>query len=239
MGFAVLPAIDVASGRLARFTPRGPIPVTAHDGDPLGAAQRYVEAGASWLHVVDMDLAFEGIARNVDVVRQIVALGVRVQASGGVVTEADVERLLEAGAARVVLSSGALGDRPLVARVVDGFRDRIAVGVEVEDERITPRGGNAEALPLDVTLAFLAGVGAMRFVVTSVGRVGTLGGPDLAGLIRVVDATGCAVIASGGISTLEHLQALVDTPGVEAAVVGRAALEGGIDVPSALAMSSR
>lgn len=239
MAFAVLPAIDVASGKLARFTPRGPIPVAEHAGDPLRAAEHYVRAGARWLHVVDMDLAFEGISRNIEVVREIAGLDVHVQASGGVVTQGDVERLLEAGASRVVLGSGALGDRPLVARVVDGFGDRIAVGVEVEDERIAPRGADVEELPLDVTLAFLAGVGAVRFVVTSVHRVGTLSGPDLAGLLRVVDATGCSVIAAGGISTLEDIEALVGTQGVEGAIVGRAALEGGIDVPAAVSLSDR
>ena len=89
MVFEVLPAIDLAGGRLARFTAEGPVAVDAHGGDPLAAAHRAIEAGARWLHVVDMDLAFEGIPRNVAVVQRLAALGVAVQASGGVVTEGE------------------------------------------------------------------------------------------------------------------------------------------------------
>ncbi|MEX0754010.1 MAG: HisA/HisF-related TIM barrel protein [Actinomycetota bacterium] len=236
MTFDVLPAIDVARGRLARFGPDGPVTVLEHGGDPVAAAASFVEAGARWLHVVDMDLAYEGVARNIGVIAEIAKLEVPIQASGGVVTEGDVDRLLGSGASRAVLGSGALGDRPLVARVVDTYRERIAVGVEVDDERITPRGRSADSeLPLDVTLAFLAGVGAARFVVTSVDRVGTLGGPDLRGLQRVVQATTCPVIAAGGISTRDDLDAVARVPGVEGAIVGRAALEGGLSVAEALA----
>jgi len=105
VGFEVIPAIDVADGRLARFTPDGLVPIEAFGGEPVAAAEAFAAAGAPRIHVVDMDLAFTGDARNLGIVRSIAELGVAVQASGGVTSRVDAERLISAGADRVVLGS--------------------------------------------------------------------------------------------------------------------------------------
>ena len=110
MAFEILPAIDVAGGRLARYSPAGPEPVDVHNGDPIVAARAFVDAGARWIHVVDMDLAFLGEARNLDVLRSMVALGVHVQAAGAIVSDGGIQASLDAGVARVVLGSAALAD---------------------------------------------------------------------------------------------------------------------------------
>ena len=236
MTFDVLPAIDVAGGRLARYTPGGPEPVQAHGGDPIVAAQACVEAGAAWIHVVDMDLAFLGEARNLDVLRSIVALGVQVQAAGAIASDAEIEAALEAGASRVVLGSAALADMAVASRAIERFGDRLAVGIEVDGERIRARGRQAIDLPLADTLGSAVAAGATRFVLTAVPRVSTMKGPDLGALAGVV-ALERPVIAAGGIATADDLMAVRDA-GAEGAIVGRAALEGGLDLAKAFASFS-
>ena len=234
MGFEVIPAIDVSAGRLASYSPAGPVPESAFDGDPLAAAGDYAAAGARWVHVVDLDLAFDGVARNLDVVRAIVALGVRVQASGGIRTIAHADAALDAGAARVVLGSGGLGEATGALDTIERFPGRVVVGIDVDDGRIRSRGADGVDLPLVETLGWLVAGGAPAFLVTAVARVGSLMGPDAVVVKRVVRA-GRPVIAAGGISSVEDLEAL-RASGASGAVVGRAALEGGLDLERALSL---
>ncbi|MGH2597098.1 MAG: HisA/HisF-related TIM barrel protein [Actinomycetota bacterium] len=236
MTFDVLPAIDVAGGRLARYSPTGPEAVEAHGGEPIVAARACVDAGARWIHVVDLDLAFLGEARNLDVLRAIAELGVRVQAAGAIASDVEVEAALEAGAARVVLGSAALADMATAGGSIGRFGDRLAVGIEVDDERIRARGRRTTDLPLVSTLAAAVAAGATRFVFTAVSRVSTSTGPDLGALAGVI-ACGRPVIAAGGIATLDDLIAVREA-GAEGAIVGRAALEGGLDLVKAIASLS-
>jgi phosphoribosylformimino-5-aminoimidazole carboxamide ribonucleotide (ProFAR) isomerase len=146
----------------------------------------------------------------------------------------DVEYLLDVGADRVVLGSRALADPKLVAEMTAELGERIAVGVEVQDDRIRSRGMDAVDLPLDDTLAWLNGTDAVRFVVTAVSRVGELAGPDLA-MLDAVAALGRPVIVAGGIASTDDLAAVRQT-GAEAAIVGRAVMEGGLDLTAAMAL---
>jgi phosphoribosylformimino-5-aminoimidazole carboxamide ribonucleotide (ProFAR) isomerase len=234
MEFEVIPAIDVAGGRLARYTPEGPAPVEAFDGDPGGAARSYAEAGARWVHVVDLDLAFDGEARNLAVVRSVARSGMRVQASGGLRRAADAEAMLDAGAHRVVLGSGALADEALTAELLRLLGGRVVVGIDVDGGRIRSRGDHPVDLPLAETLGWLVAAGAPAFLVTAVAHVGTLRGPDVATVRRVVRA-GRPVLAAGGISSVDDLRGL-RRAGAAGAIVGRAALEGGLDLEHVLAL---
>ena len=233
MGFLLIPAIDVHEGSLARYTPEGPVPVEAFGGDPALAARACLAAGATWVHVVDMDLAFTGVARNLGVVTAVAELGLRVQAAGGVMSAMDIDLALSAGAERVVLGSGALLDLEEAASLIDSVGDRLVAGIEVEGDRIRARGRRATDLPLGATLGELTTAGAARFLVTSVSRVGSLGGPHV-DVVRQVVGTGRPVLAAGGIASVEHLVELRRL-GAEGAVVGRAALEGELDLASAIA----
>jgi phosphoribosylformimino-5-aminoimidazole carboxamide ribonucleotide (ProFAR) isomerase len=232
MAFLLIPAIDVHGGSLGRYTPDGPAAVEAFGRDPMLAARSYLEAGATWVHVVDMDRAFTGVARNLNVVSSVAGLGLRVQAAGGVISAMDVDGALSAGAERVVLGSGAFRDLEGAAGLIESLGDRLVAGIEVDVGRIRARGRHETDLPLEETLRALTTAGATRFLVTSVPRVGTLGGPDL-DAVREAVGTGRAVLAAGGIATVEHLSELRDL-GIEGAVVGRAALEGGLDLASAI-----
>jgi phosphoribosylformimino-5-aminoimidazole carboxamide ribonucleotide (ProFAR) isomerase len=240
MGFEVIPAIDVTGGRLGRLTADGPVAVEAFGGDPVTAAEAFMRAGARRLHVVDMDLAFTGAALNIEVVmavrRAALFRGATIQASGGVVTSDDLEHLLDVGVDRVVLGSAALADPAFVTAAVERHGERIAVGIEVVDGVVRARGRSAVELPLDETLAWLAGTAVTRFIVTAVARVGELSGPDLGAVVRVA-ASGRPVLAAGGIASLQDLRDVRGT-GAEGAIVGRAALEEGFDLASALTLGA-
>jgi phosphoribosylformimino-5-aminoimidazole carboxamide ribonucleotide (ProFAR) isomerase len=235
VGFDVIPAIDVTNGGLGRLGASGPIAIQDFGGDPVSAAEAFMRAGARWLHVVDMDLAFTGAIVNVDTVmavrRSALFQGVRVQASGGVATRDDLEHLLDVGVDRVVLGSGALDDAALIEAAIERHGERVAVGVEIDGARIRSRGAAPVDLPLDETLAWLGATAASRFVVTAVPRVGELSGPDLEAVARVL-SMGRPVVAAGGIASIEQLASLRDA-GAEGAIVGRAALEGGLDLVAA------
>jgi phosphoribosyl isomerase A len=239
MAFEVLPAIDVAGGRLARLTSRGPVPVAAFGGDPLAAAAAFVDAGARWLHVVDLDLAFTGDPANTGTVEAVAALGASVQASGGIASSRDVDVMLGAGAARVVLGSAALADREMVGDLATWFGERLAAGVETDGERIRARGRTGVDLDLGSTLSWLRETDVVRIVVTNVARVGALGGPDTAGIRAVATVLGRPVIGAAGIASIENLLGLAAIPGVEGAIVGRALLDGAFGLDAALTAVDR
>ena len=238
MSFTLLPAIDLTAGRLGVYTPEGPAPLEAFDGDPIQAARSYLASGARWLHVVDMDLAFDGVATNLEVVRAIAALpDARVQASGGIRTWQGAGALLAAGASKVVVSSGALADEESVAEIIAGARpDEVLFGIEVSDGRIRARGTNDVDIDLLSTLGWLRAAGATGFLVTAVGRVGRATGPDVE-LVRRVARSGIPTIGAGGIRSLADLEA-VRAAGAVGAVVGRAALEGSLDLAEAIAWAA-
>ena len=238
MPFTLLPAIDVTEGRLGVYRPEGPLTIEAFGGDAGAAARAFARAGASWIHVVDMDLAFTGEVRNAAVVRAVAEVpGVSVQASGGITTAPSIDAMLAAGAARVVLGSGALGDPEVTRRLLRLADGRAIVGVEVSEGRIRARGGVAVDLDLMSTLGWLAMTpGVAGLLVTAVTRVGGLAGPDVE-VIRRVARRGFPVLAAGGIASLEDLEAVREA-GAVGAVVGRAALEGSIDLEAAFAWAA-
>ena len=230
--FEVIPAIDVKDGALAHLTPTGLMRIDAFDGDPVAAAAAMVEAGATRLHVVDMDLAFDGEPGNLDIVSAIVSLRVQVQAGGGVRTAEAVDALLSVGVARVVLGSAALADEVLARALLDMHGPRLNVGIELGDGgTIRSRGRDPVDLPLMETLGWLSAAHARGFLVTAVARVGSSIGPDLGAVKRVV-RTGRPVLAAGGIRTVDDLRD-VRAAGASGAVVGRAALEGTLDLAGA------
>ena len=229
--FSVLPAIDLTHGRLGAYSPEGPVPVEAFGGDPLAAASSFVEAGARWLHVVDMDLAFEGTVGNAETVLAIrdAFPGVAIQASGGIRTPGEAAAFLSAGAARVVIGSAALGDERGFAEVAAATGGRYLVGIEVADGRIRSRGREPVDLDLMATLA-------PGFVVTAVAKVGSASGPDDVTVKRVV-RSGKPTLAAGGIASVDDL-IVVHRTGAVGAVVGRGALEGSLPLPEALAWAA-
>ncbi|MEX0835242.1 MAG: 1-(5-phosphoribosyl)-5-[(5-phosphoribosylamino)methylideneamino]imidazole-4-carboxamide isomerase, partial [Nitriliruptor sp.] len=218
------PAVDIKDGRAVRLTQGRADEETVYDADPVAAAQRFADAGTSWLHVVDLDAAFTGEPRNRHLIAAIVeATGCRVQASGGVRTLEDVEASLGYGAERVVIGTMALSDPGFVADVLDRVGPCIAVGLDARGTVLQARGWTEEAGDLFAALERFTEMGVPRFVYTDVAKDGMLQGPNVDMLRRVVDATDAAVTASGGVSSLDDLRTLAGChERVDAAIVGKA-----------------
>jgi phosphoribosylformimino-5-aminoimidazole carboxamide ribotide isomerase len=225
--FVVVPAVDLLGTDAVRLRRGDYTQVTNRRADPLALVESYREAGAELVHVVDLDGARAGRIRP-EVVRRtsLAAAPARVQASGGVRTLDDAERLLDAGAARVVVGTAAFADEDAVDRYARALGERLVVAVDVRDGRVAV-GGWTETTTVTVEEAIKrcrhAGVG--RLLCTAIDRDGTLEGPDLGLLDQVCARSALPVLAAGGVRTAEDLDDLARV-GCEGAVVGRALLEG-------------
>ncbi len=237
--FDLLPAIDLREGRVVRLL-RGDFDrATIYPGDPVAVAVAFVGAGARWLHVVDLDGARDPGARQADLVRAIVGRvgeSARIEVAGGLRDQASAAAMLAAGAARVVVGTAALQDPTFARRLVDRHGpDRIAVAIDVRDGRAVGHGWapGSPGIPLEHAVAALAGAGVATFEVTAIDRDGTMAGPDLELLERMVAQRTGAVIASAGISSTGDLLA-VRALGCAGAIVGRALHEGRFTMTGAL-----
>jgi phosphoribosyl isomerase A len=233
------PAVDIKDGRAVRLTQGRADAETVYDLDPVAAAQRFVDAGTEWLHVVDLDAAFTGEPRNRHLIERIVAAtGCRVQASGGVRTLEDVRASLAYGAERVVIGTMALQDPSFVRQVLDEVGPRIAVGLDARGTVLQARGWTEQAGDLFEAIEIFTTMGVPRFVYTDVARDGMLQGPNLDLLARVADATTASVTASGGVSSLDDLRLLAGChPRVDAAIVGKALYSGAFLFEEALGVT--
>jgi phosphoribosylformimino-5-aminoimidazole carboxamide ribonucleotide (ProFAR) isomerase len=230
----VIPALDVAGGRLVHVLGPGQVAATAFGADPLKAARAFVDSGATRLHVVDVDLARAGEVGNPDVLGAVCGLGVPVQASGGVRREKQVDALLARGAERVVLGSAALRDRDEAGVLLRRFGDRLVVGIEADGKTVRPRGTDLE-LPLGDLLVWLAGLEVRRYLFTEVGRAGGLEGPDLDAIGAFAAFSPVPVVVAGGIRGVDDVRAVAALDGrIEGAVIGRALYEG-LDLRAAIA----
>jgi phosphoribosylformimino-5-aminoimidazole carboxamide ribonucleotide (ProFAR) isomerase len=235
VAFEVLPALDVADGRLVAAFGGRVRPIAAFGGSAIAAAEAFVAAGARWLHVVDVDRS-AGREPDLHLLVRLSMLGASVQASGGIESVAAAEQALEAGASRVVLGSGVLADRASIADAIGRLGDRAVVGIEADGDLIRPRSGGAEALRLRETLGWLRSARAARYLYTGVGRVARLSGPDLEGAVLAAQLLGHAVVVAGGVRGVDDVLALIDLGSsvVEGVVVGRALYEG-LDLREVLA----
>lgn len=237
MTFTLLPAVDIRGGQAVRLTRGRADAETVYDADPVAAARRFVDDGASWLHVVDLDAAFEGEPRNRHLIADIVeATGVAVQASGGLRAMADVDAAFDYGAARVVLGTMALAEPSFVAAATARYGDRIAVGLDADGTTLRARGWTTEAGDLFEALHRFTRMGVARFVFTDIARDGMLTGPNVERLAEVAEATSARVTASGGVASLEDLRAIAGAhERVDAAIVGKALYAERFTLPAALA----
>lgn len=235
MRLTLLPAVDVVDGQAVRLT-QGEAGSETGYGDPLAAARAWVEAGAEWIHLVDLDAAF-GRGSNAELLERIVGeLGVHVELSGGIRDDETLRRALASGAARVNLGTAALEDPAWTARAIAEHGARIAVGLDVRGTTLAARGWTREGGDLWEVLARLDADGCARYVVTDVTKDGTLRGPNLELLRAVCERTSAPVVASGGVSTLEDIRALrgLVEAGVEGAIVGKALYAGQFTLAEAL-----
>jgi phosphoribosylformimino-5-aminoimidazole carboxamide ribotide isomerase len=238
--FELLAAIDLRGGCVVRLRQGDFARETVYDDDPARVAKGFADAGARWLHVVDLDGARAGEPRQTSAVRSIlesVGRRVAVEIAGGLRDPAVVEEVLGLGAARVVVGTAAVRDPGLAGTMIDRFgADRVAIALDVRGGRAVgeawQEGGGGEHV--EAVLDRLAEAGATTFEVTAIDRDGLLAGPDLALLARLVGRGHGGMVASAGIASLADLIAVRDL-GCVGAIVGRALYEGRIDLAGALA----
>ncbi len=238
-GFDLLPAIDLRGGRVVRLKRGDFDQETAFSDDPVAVAIGFVDAGAGWLHVVDLDGARTGVPAHTDSIQEIVrAVGsrARVEVAGGLRDEATVARVLDTGAARAVVGTSALRDPAFAGRLVATHGpERIAVALDIRGGLALGEGWRvgAEGIRAEDALAALAGEGVATFEATAIDRDGLLLGPDLDLLRRLVDLDRGSIIASGGVASLDDIRAVRDI-GCGGAIIGRALYEGRLDLAAAL-----
>ncbi|MEV0856025.1 bifunctional 1-(5-phosphoribosyl)-5-((5-phosphoribosylamino)methylideneamino)imidazole-4-carboxamide isomerase/phosphoribosylanthranilate isomerase PriA [Nocardia fluminea] len=240
MSLVLLPAVDVANGEAVRLV-QGEAGSETSYGSPRDAALAWQQAGAEWVHLVDLDAAF-GKGSNRELIAAVVGeLDVKVELSGGIRDDESLKAALATGCARVNIGTAAIENPQWCARVLGEYGDRIAVGLDVKQIdgqwRLRGRGWVTDGGDLWEVLERLERDGCARYVVTDVSKDGTLTGPNLALLSEVANAAEAPVVASGGISVLDDLVAIAGLAddGVEGAIIGKALYAGRFTLPEALA----
>ncbi|GAA2281017.1 bifunctional 1-(5-phosphoribosyl)-5-((5-phosphoribosylamino) methylidenea mino)imidazole-4-carboxamide isomerase/phosphoribosylanthranilate isomerase PriA [Nonomuraea roseoviolacea subsp. roseoviolacea] len=235
MSLVLLPAVDVADGQAVRLV-QGEAGTETGYGEPLAAALAWQEAGAEWIHLVDLDAAF-GRGSNRELITDMIGrLDVNVELSGGIRDDASLAAALATGCRRVNIGTAALENPEWCRRIIAEHGDRIAVGLDVRGTTLAARGWTEEGGDLWEVLERLEADGCPRYVVTDVTKDGTLRGPNLDLLRQVCARTDKPVVASGGVSSLDDLVALsrLVPDGVEGAIVGRALYAQAFTLESAL-----
>ncbi len=234
----IYPAIDLRDGRCVRLVEGDFSRETVFDADPTAAARRWAEAGAEWLHVVDLDGAVAGRPVNLSAIEAISgAVDIPIQLGGGLRSLENLESAFAAGISRTILGTVALEIPELVAAAVARWGDAIAVGLDARDGKLATRGwlDQSDALAVDVARA-LQDVGVRHFIFTDIRRDGTLSGPNLESLGELISALDADVIASGGVGRLADIEVAREA-GAAGAIVGRALYDGRVDLAEAIALA--
>lgn len=235
MSLILLPAVDVKDGKAVRLF-QGELSRETTYGEPLDAALDFQKSGAQWLHLVDLDAAFDR-GSNHEILAEVVGkLDIKVELSGGIRDDASLERALATGCARINLGTAALENPDWTSRVIKKYGAKIAVGLDVRGHTLAARGWTKEGGNLFETIERLDKDGCSRYVVTDVAKDGTMQGPNLTLLREVASATKAPIIASGGVSTLDDIRALraLTDIGIEGSIVGKALYAGAFTLGEAL-----
>lgn len=243
MAFDIYPAIDLRHGRVVRLQLGDPDRQTVFGDDAVEIARRWLKAGATWLHVVNLDGAFaeEGRA-NWAALEWLGKLPVKIQFGGGLRTMTDIEAAFANGVARVVLGTVALEKPALVKGTIGRFgAERVAIGIDARDGRVRTRGWQqgTDFAPADVAMA-MGQLGTRMIIYTDISRDGILGGVNVAATTALAEASGQKVIASGGVNTLDDVKRLkaFASLGIAGVIIGRALYEGQVDLAAAVALAA-
>jgi phosphoribosylformimino-5-aminoimidazole carboxamide ribotide isomerase len=238
----IYPAVDILNGKAVRLRQGRKQEVTVY-GDPVEMAERWAKAGADWLHVVDLDGAFEGIPRNSASIAAIARAipGLKIQVGGGMRTMSTLEQMFQAGVRRAVLGTSAVADPEFVTAALKSWGDRIAIGIDARDGIAKVSGWTEDSRIRAIDLALrLESEGASLVIYTDIARDGVLTGPNLSSLRDMIRATNLKVIASGGVSKIEDVRALFDMkePRLDGVIIGKALYEGLVRLEDALQVAA-
>ena len=236
LAMKLLPAIDLRGGKVVRLLKGDYDCQTTYGDDPVAQAKAFEAAGASWLHVVDLDGARSGTPEHTSVIQQICGeTNLAVEVGGGIRDDAAIAELLEAGVTRVILGTAALRNWEWFGEAVrDRFPGKLVLGLDARDGKLAVAGWEEELskTALDVAQEVTAWPLA-AIVFTDIATDGTLAGPNLAATQAMAEATAVPIVASGGVGTVDHLHALRKLP-VESVIVGRALYDGTVELAAAL-----
>ncbi|MFW0860763.1 MAG: 1-(5-phosphoribosyl)-5-[(5-phosphoribosylamino)methylideneamino]imidazole-4-carboxamide isomerase [Dethiobacter sp.] len=237
----IIPAVDIRGGQCVRLVHGELSKETVYHADPLEVALRFEAEGASRIHLVDLDGAFQGGMQNSAVIEQIArAVKVPVQVGGGIRDEARASELLERGVSRVILGTVAVTSPQLVEALCCRFPGQVLVGIDARAGRVAIRGWMEESEQNAIDLALKMGdLGVKEIIYTDINRDGTLQGPNLAALEEMAKAVSQQVIASGGVSSLNDIEriCLLESLGVSGVILGQALYTGRVDLRAALTIA--
>lgn len=234
----ILPAIDVKEGVAIRLV-QGELDKQSKYGDPLEIAAEFVAAGASWIHLVDLDAAF-GLGNNFEVLASVIkSVDIKIELSGGIRDDESLNRALSTGCSRINLGTAALEQPEWTESVIKKHGDKIAVGLDVRGRQLSARGWTKSGGDLFETITRLDKAGVARYVLTDITRDGTLTGPNLELLKEVTSFTKTPIVASGGISSLTDIKTLTQFTnlGVEGVIIGKALYAGAFTLAQVLAIA--
>lgn len=231
----IFPAIDLKDGKVVRLY-KGEFS-TAHQvaEDPVETARAFYAAGARYLHMVDLDGAKDGVRKNGNIVQAVVQVGLKVELGGGIRSMADLAEVFALGVWRAVIGSAAVSNPEFVREAVENYGpERIAVGIDARDGVVRTAGWVEDAGVDYLTFAQqMEGLGVRHIIFTDIDTDGTLSGPSFARLSTLQERVGCAITASGGVSSNADLRALADM-GLDAAIIGKAWYAGAVDLRQAV-----
>jgi len=232
----IYPAIDLRNGQVVRLKYGDPNQQTVFEADPLKVARRWAEAGAAWLHVVNLDGAFGddtgAAAKNRALLQPLCDVGLRVQFGGGVRSMSDVEAVLAMGVERVILGTLAIEQPTIVVEAIKAFGAKhIVVGLDARDGQVKTRGWQSDGGSDVIAIGRqLRSSGVDLVVHTDIGRDGVLSGVNAQASIELARESGLKVIASGGVSSIEDVKSLKNKPEIEGVIIGRALYTGAVDL---------
>jgi phosphoribosylformimino-5-aminoimidazole carboxamide ribotide isomerase len=235
----IIPAVDLKGRRCVRLLQGLADRETVYSDDPVAVARRWFELGARRLHVVDLDGAFEGAPRQLDIVARIAAeVGCPVECGGGFRTDEAIAQALDAGIDRVVVGTRALSSPDWLRQVARKHPGRIVAGIDARDGKVAVKGwtevSELDALELG---RVVADCGVRAIIFTDIARDGMLTGPNVEAVCRMAEAVAVPVIASGGVGSHDDVRALAALP-IEGMIIGKALYDGRVDLPEALRIVS-
>lgn len=237
MELLIFPAVDIKDGRCVRLIQGRKDQVTVYSQNPAGMAREWEKQGAEWVHVVDLDGAFSGVPQNLEIIKDMLAsLSIPFQLGGGIRDLTVARGYLELGVNRIIIGTGALNDRRLVESLLEEYGpERIIIGIDARDGMVAIRGWEDVTTVTALDLAReMKSLGIRRTIYTDISRDGVLQGPNLQAIQAMAEGTGLAVIASGGVSTIQDIANLREIAGVEGAIVGKALYEDRLTLKAAL-----
>jgi phosphoribosylformimino-5-aminoimidazole carboxamide ribotide isomerase len=233
----ILPAIDLKNGHVVRLLQGRAEDETIYSDDPASQALRWALAGAKYLHLVDLDGAFSGQGANAEAVRSIVkAVDIPCELGGGIRDMGTASQYLMSGVSRVIIGTAAVKDPDMVARTVERFgSERVVVGLDARDGMVAVEGWTetSELTATDLALQ-MRGRGITRIIYTDISRDGMSTGPNIDMTVKLAEATGMNIIASGGVGSLDHVRELARYDCIEGVIIGKALYDGRINIGEVL-----